>query len=679
MVNGTGNTAIGDGAGTWSTHEFFNNCTFLGRNTGIATMTNKSTSNVQYYTNSTAIGYGAVFDGNNQIVLGTSTETVKIPGTLQIVSNYDAPSANANFYISSINSTNSLLMFVHVGQGNYNPMNSSGATAIIAAGAVDAKTLFLGVHSNTSSGLRLQYNNVLLGTGGGAGNPSLYFNCNATDNKNYINGYTQLNSSLELLGGELNIKNPNATYSAKSASLLNFTGQTFLILKNGSNLNIRCDSSTSGSNYSDNIYPILIENHATDWLQIKAYYSHVEKITFRNVSETAGPNKIELYTGYGLGIDSNTLKYLSGGTSHMFYTYSSSTTNGRQAAKINFDGFHMYDMYSPYTNYSKISQESLYFVLRNFVNDGQIAFQTTTATGTLPDNRFIIRSGESSMYTNFTVTGGINASSYTTAGDINLTGTLGGIKFNGTGSKIYDNEHLHINTDNNMYFDIGTTNKLLLTSTTATFNVNIDATGYTIACTRNKCSDIVCQGVAGFLLNGTDVQKTAVENTHYNLQGLYCSWNHDGGGGRGAFVCNKGGGAGGFDFILNTSDISGSRFSRIVQISSAGGISATSYNATSDYRIKEDVKPLDDTFTVDNLKPVTYHNTKLNKQDVGFIAHEVQEEYPFMVNGDKDGKDMQTLNYTSIIGILVKEIQDLKREMKGMRETIASLQSVNEA
>jgi hypothetical protein len=50
-----------------------------------------------------------------------------------------------------------------------------------------------------------------------------------------------------------------------------------------------------------------------------------------------------------------------------------------------------------------------------------------------------------------------------------------------------------------------------------------------------------------------------------------------------------------------------------------------------------------------------------------------------MVNGEKDGKDMQTLNYTSIIGILVKEIQDLKREMKGMRETIASLQSKYEA
>jgi hypothetical protein len=87
------------------------------------------------------------------------------------------------------------------------------------------------------------------------------------------------------------------------------------------------------------------------------------------------------------------------------------------------------------------------------------------------------------------------------------------------------------------------------------------------------------------------------------------------------------------------------------------------------------VKLLDEYFTVDKLKPVTYHNTKLNKQDIGFIAHEVQEEYPFMVNGEKDGKDMQTLNYTSIIGILVKEIQDLKREMKGMRETIASLQT----
>jgi hypothetical protein len=66
---------------------------------------------------------------------------------------------------------------------------------------------------------------------------------------------------------------------------------------------------------------------------------------------------------------------------------------------------------------------------------------------------------------------------------------------------------------------------------------------------------------------------------------------------------------------------------------------------------------------VDVLKPVSYLNTQLGKPDIGFIAHEVQEHYPYLVNGEKDGKEMQTLNYTGIIGILTKEIQELKKKV----------------
>jgi hypothetical protein len=104
----------------------------------------------------------------------------------------------------------------------------------------------------------------------------------------------------------------------------------------------------------------------------------------------------------------------------------------------------------------------------------------------------------------------------------------------------------------------------------------------------------------------------------------------------------------------------------------SSGVSSLSYTATSDYRVKDYVKPLDDTFTVDKLNPVTYYHNKLNKQDVGFIAHEVQEEYPFMVTGTKDGEDFQTLNYNSIIGILVKEIKDLKNRIHKLENKIDS-------
>jgi len=94
-----------------------------------------------------------------------------------------------------------------------------------------------------------------------------------------------------------------------------------------------------------------------------------------------------------------------------------------------------------------------------------------------------------------------------------------------------------------------------------------------------------------------------------------------------------------------------------------GTVSATTFNATSDYRIKHNILLLDASFNVDVLRPVSFVNSKLGKSDIGFIAHEVGEHYPYLVNGEKDGVELQTLNYTGIIGILTKEIQDLKKRV----------------
>jgi hypothetical protein len=95
---------------------------------------------------------------------------------------------------------------------------------------------------------------------------------------------------------------------------------------------------------------------------------------------------------------------------------------------------------------------------------------------------------------------------------------------------------------------------------------------------------------------------------------------------------------------------------------------ATSFNATSDYRIKENVAILDENFNVDKLNPVTYTNKKTEKQDIGFIAHEIQEIYPYLVTGEKDGEKMQTINYIGLIGVLVKEVQELKKRINELEK-----------
>ena len=99
-------------------------------------------------------------------------------------------------------------------------------------------------------------------------------------------------------------------------------------------------------------------------------------------------------------------------------------------------------------------------------------------------------------------------------------------------------------------------------------------------------------------------------------------------------------------------------------IDCSGNVYATTFNTPSDYRIKENVTQLNSTFVVDKLNPVTYLNKKSGKQDIGLIAHELQEIYHELVNGEKDGEQLQSVNYIGLIPILIKEIQELKKEIK---------------
>jgi hypothetical protein len=85
----------------------------------------------------------------------------------------------------------------------------------------------------------------------------------------------------------------------------------------------------------------------------------------------------------------------------------------------------------------------------------------------------------------------------------------------------------------------------------------------------------------------------------------------------------------------------------------------------SDYRLKEDITPLSlDTYTIDNLNPVSFYFKNDGKKNIGLVAHELQEHYPFLVEGEKDGSNMQTVNYIGLIGILIKETQELKKRVK---------------
>jgi hypothetical protein len=46
----------------------------------------------------------------------------------------------------------------------------------------------------------------------------------------------------------------------------------------------------------------------------------------------------------------------------------------------------------------------------------------------------------------------------------------------------------------------------------------------------------------------------------------------------------------------------------------------------------------------------------------------VQEIFPSLVTGEKDGEELQRLNYMGLIGVLTKEIQLLKAEVAELKK-----------
>jgi predicted metallopeptidase len=105
---------------------------------------------------------------------------------------------------------------------------------------------------------------------------------------------------------------------------------------------------------------------------------------------------------------------------------------------------------------------------------------------------------------------------------------------------------------------------------------------------------------------------------------------------------------------------------------------AQGFRIWSDYRIKQNVTNLGNTYVLDKLRPVSYYNTKSQSEDIGFIAHEVQKEIPSIVSGEKDGEQLQSINYNAIIPLLVKELNEQKQQNKENAEKIIDLVKSNE-
>jgi hypothetical protein len=104
--------------------------------------------------------------------------------------------------------------------------------------------------------------------------------------------------------------------------------------------------------------------------------------------------------------------------------------------------------------------------------------------------------------------------------------------------------------------------------------------------------------------------------------------------------------------------------------------SATAYNTSSDYRLKEDIAPMVGALAkVAQLKPVTYKWKSDGSDGEGFIAHELAEVCPHAVTGAKDAVDAdgkpihQGIDVSFLVATLTAAIQELKAEFDAYKST----------
>lgn len=100
----------------------------------------------------------------------------------------------------------------------------------------------------------------------------------------------------------------------------------------------------------------------------------------------------------------------------------------------------------------------------------------------------------------------------------------------------------------------------------------------------------------------------------------------------------------------------------------------TVYNTTSDYRLKEDDKKIENSLErIMNLKPKNYKWKNSNTRSDGFYAHEVTDICPDAVTGeynevDKDNNPVyQQIDYSKLVPLLTASIQELKKEIDELK------------
>jgi hypothetical protein len=196
---------------------------------------------------------------------------------------------------------------------------------------------------------------------------------------------------------------------------------------------------------------------------------------------------------------------------------------------------------------------------------------------------------------------------------------------------------------------------------------------------------VLVSGSGKYLLyNGTDTWKFAGGNVTVPndnlLVGTTAPLAGGGSGGSGFGVQGTGGGTfivsqNSSDYNMYCSKVSGNTSDNYIGFfvngTKHGSItvdgSGVAYNVSSDERLKENVVDAP-AGNIDSIKVRSFDwKADGNHQEYGFVAQELETVAPYAVTKGETDEDMWAVDYSKLVPMLVKEIQDLKAEVEALK------------
>jgi len=122
---------------------------------------------------------------------------------------------------------------------------------------------------------------------------------------------------------------------------------------------------------------------------------------------------------------------------------------------------------------------------------------------------------------------------------------------------------------------------------------------------------------------------------------------------------------------------SGSSQTKLLRVSGSGqldvrgDIVALSTFASSDIRLKDNIKPIENALSkVNQISPIEFNWKSNGKQDFGVSAQQIEELYPDLVTENIEG--YKVVKYNPLIALLLKSIQELHKEVQELKNKIES-------